>query len=79
VEAPDSLDREWSVSQEWRGSGERYGTNYVPFRTDQSRVRDWLSLRVRQRYSIVGYNGTTAKASINLQKITLSTFDNSLV
>jgi hypothetical protein len=68
VEAPNSLDREWSVSR-WRGSGERYGdltTAYLS-RTDQSRVRDWLSLRVR-RYSIVGYNGLTAKASINLQR-----------
>jgi hypothetical protein len=34
---------------------------------------------IEQRYGIVGYNGLTAKASINLQKITLSTLDNSLV
>jgi hypothetical protein len=77
-----SLDREWSVSQGGEVRVNDTGTpNYTYLsRTDQSRVRDWLSLRVRQRYSIVGYNGLTAKGLDKLtEDHTVNPFDNSLV
>jgi hypothetical protein len=77
-----SLNRSWLITDDTiqpveAGEGRPYSTLTE---TEQSRVRQWMNDLVRQRYSILGYNGLSKQGFDKLTSDgTRNPFDNALV